>query len=94
MSGGKSAGDIHCLCVINEKILDLLNNDRGICSFVMLAEYNVREGAIRWQILRLTSSLLLLAACSFVLAFTVFKMLTFKICDYENFGQGHVVQHS
>ena len=50
----------------------------------------VRNDAIRWQILKFTNVMF----CTFVLALTVFEILTFEIFDLEKLSQGQRVQHS
>ena len=55
----------------------------------MVKEYNTRNDAIRWQILKFANVML----CTFALALIVFKILTFEIFDVEKLGKGQRVQH-
>ena len=54
-------------------------------------EYNIRYDPILWQ----TSTSIKITPEHFSLALTVFEIFThFKMCDHENVGQLHDVQHS
>ena len=54
---------------------------------VVFMDYNIRNGSIRWQIA--TSIKVIFEHLSLA-----FEILTFKIRDLENVGQGNNVQHS
>ena len=57
---------------------------------VNVTEHNNHNGAIRWRIS--TSAKVIWQI--FAKALTVSQILKFKICQLENVGQGHRVQHS
>ena len=57
---------------------------------VKVAEYNVRNDAIRWRI----STSIKDIVRTFMLSFTASEILTFQMFALEKIGQGHRVQHS
>ena len=85
VSWGNSARDNHCLrYFLNQmhykKMFDLENESQGQ-RFTMVSfdgDYHLRQKS--WYI--------------FAIALIISKIPTSQICDLENLGQGHVVQHS
>ena len=53
-------------------------------------EYNIRCGAIRWYM----SNSISVISRIFVLALSVFEIITITNIDLENLGQGDRVQHA
>ena len=58
--------------------------------YAKVKEYILHIGAIRWQI----STCIKVTGCIFALDLTISEILTYKMFDLENLGQGHRVQHS
>ena len=56
---------------------------------VKVMQYNIRNGAIPWQI----STSVKVIWCIFAIALAVSEILMFQICDLEKIDQGHKVQH-
>ena len=56
---------------------------------VKVTEYNIHNGAIRWRILDSVKVMWRI----FTTSITIWKILKFQICDFENFEQGHEVEH-